>query len=75
MPTASIPFYTNRAYKQISSKFLGSCVYVLGGGGGQLINIVFPNRYVNIQWRGTGPELSLVLVSILELVAFDKLNT
>ena len=46
-------FYTNLAYIQISSKILGRCVCG-GWGGGQLIYIVSPNRYVNIQsvfWR------------------------
>ena len=52
--TASIPYYTNLTYIQIS--FLGVCVCRGGPGGlvGQYIDIVSPNRYVNIQlvfWR------------------------
>ena len=63
---ASIPFHTNLEYTQGSSKFLASGVFVKGGGG-QLINLIYivsPNRYVNIQsvfWRRTSrAEFGLV---------------
>ena len=43
--TASIPFYTNLVYIQISSKLPGRCECVVG----QLIYIASPNIYVTIQ--------------------------
>ena len=36
-------------YKSHQSSLAGVCVCVCGGGGGQLIYIVSPYRYVNIQ--------------------------
>ena len=61
--TASIPFYTNLAFIQFSSKFLGMCV--CGGGGSHLIYIVSPNISIyNQYFCGAGPEQSLVLFFI-----------
>ena len=42
-PTASVSFYTNRAYIKNSSNFVGMCVCGGGGGrGGQLILLSLP---------------------------------
>ena len=66
--TAFLPFYTNIAYIQVLSKFLGRRVCVGEGGrerdvrDGQLNYKVSPNRYVNIQsaFGDTFPEQSFL---------------